>query len=240
MVSKKSIFFATFFMVVLLLSHYQSYSSEFSLADSLFAQRKYSKALEAYEALYQNDQFSAAMLLKLSYMHERVGRFEEALYYLSVYQQYFFSQEVQRKIDALAQEHQLSGYASNDNERIFIFYQQYKSALVLGLLLICTMVFSILVYQRQKLKMRPVALGIVFTLLSVAVGVVANYVEVSPKAIIRKSDTMLMEGPSAASNRVDVLQKGHRVSILEENEAWTKILWDGEPAYLRKDKLRKI
>lgn len=240
MVTKKSIYFKIFFSVFFLLIHYQSHSSEFSLADSLFVQRKYTKALQSYEKVFHQGQFSASMLLKLAYLHDRVGRYDEALYYLSVYQQYYFSEEVQKKMEQMAYDHQLTGYKGNESEQALIYYQQYKLPLLTGLLFLCGIVFMVIVYKRQKLKTRPIGLGISFALLAIVVLVMANVLGGPQKAIINEPDTILMQGPSAASGTVDVVQNGHRVSILKQDEAWTKILWDGNTAYLRNDKLRKI
>jgi hypothetical protein len=240
MVTKKSIYFTIFFSVFFLLIHYQSHSSEFSLADSLFAQRKYTKALQSYEKVYQQGVFSASMLLKLAYLHDRVGRYDETLYYLSVYQKHYFSEEVQQKMEQMASDHQLTGYKANESDQVLIYYQQYKLSILTGLLVSCGIVFMIMVYQRQKLKTYSIGLGISFALLAIGVFLMANIISIPQKAIIDKPDTILMQGPSAASGSLEVVQNGHRVRILKQDEAWTKIFWDGNTAYLRNDKLRKI
>ena len=52
--------------------------------------------------------------------------------------------------------------------------------------------------------------------------------------------TYVMNAPSSGAEVVYVSEKGHRVDVGKQQDVWTQIEWEGEPAFVRQGNLRTI
>ena len=49
-----------------------------------------------------------------------------------------------------------------------------------------------------------------------------------------------MDQPSAGADLVEIVNKGHRVKILDRNEVWVKIKWREDVAFVRNKNIKDL
>lgn len=218
----------------------QNYYRNLKKADSLFAAEKYTDALVLYQDLLENnDRFSLQMLLKMAFIKEGLGDYTSALYYLNRYYNYNPNKKVLKKMEDLASKHHLEGYRYTDLEYFISLYNQYYYYIVFFFLASAISYYLHLVskkFRRKNLGFRPllfiIILGTAFYL--------TNFEIVPPKGIINHSGTYLMSAPSAASEPMALINKGHRVMVLDKHDVWYKISWQDQEAFVLENNMLLI
>ncbi len=209
-------------------------------ADSLFEAKKYTQSLEHYHRLFAEEGvYTPQMLLKMAYIHEGLGDFSQALFYLNNYYVTTSDEVALRKMEALAEKHKLSGYQFTDTDLFLSYYHKYVSEITFAALAFCLLLLAFIFYQKKKNKpvVFPAAgLGVALILLAFMI----NGTERVEKGIIANGTAYLMTAPSSGSGVVDVVSNGHRVSILGKEDVWYKINWDGGQAYIRENQLLEL
>ena len=74
----------------------------------------------------------------------------------------------------------------------------------------------------------------------IVVFVMVNFAYGVQRGIITKDNTLLRSQPSAASESLEFVAKGHIVEVIEEADVWVKIRWNEQEAYIRKNRIRAI
>ena len=238
---KLFILFLTYFISCSFSAFCASPKEKLFLADSLFAQKRYTQSFELYEDIQKSDQkASSAMLLKMAFIKEGLGDFTNALYYLNLYYLNTYNKKVLKKMEKLAEQNKLSGYNYDDVEFFLNIYHQYH--LQVDFLIIGTvfMFFGILYYQKKTTKIKAGLPGIIYICLLLLMLIINNYGREHKKAIITASDVHLMKGPSPGADVIDVISKGHRVDIIGRDDVWVKISWNDNAAYIKAINLRPI
>ncbi len=214
-------------------------ASELNQADSLFAAKKYTEALEIYGNIFQEGQVSPSMLLKMAFIEEGLENYVEALYYLNLYYVKSGNKKALVKMQEIAQANNLVGYEFTDRDYILNVISKNKLIIQVTLL-----VFSLilLVYIIRKFKKNEsVRLALSFQVLILAVLLVFNNeMFTTERAIVLNDHTLLRSAPSAAAEPLESIEKGHRVRVLEQSDIWVKIEWNDQSAYLRKGRIRLI
>ncbi|MEP1034772.1 SH3 domain-containing protein [Ekhidna sp.] len=213
-------------------------NTDLAEGDSLFLEQKYTEAYDKYRALFQNDQASAAMLLKMAFIQDGLGNYTEALYFLDKYYRMSADRNVVGKIGELSEANDLSGYSYDDTDYFLALLEKYQLHFTLLLSAIMIML-SVYIFQKSKDKEKPIAAGIIQLIVILCLFAVLN-MKAPPKAIVVSNNTLLRSGPSAGAEPIDMLSKGHKVKVLKRDEVWTQILWDGREVYVRNGKLRLI
>ncbi len=212
-----------------------SASTAIVAADSLFAQKNYTQALDFYEhILTRTGEVSPAMLLKMAFVSESLGDYAKSLYYLNLYYQRRPSQQVALKMNEIASRNNLSGYDYGDWDLFLIFYQQYYIWVTVGLTVLAFWMIGGMI--RKKIRGSFVAgrhgmalvffLGCILAMLNLQLN--------SRKAIVSEDYSYLMNAPSAGAKLVRVVRKGHRMDIRNEADIWLQTEWAGKRAYIRK------
>lgn len=207
-------------------------------ADSLFDKQKYTEAFEEFMLVFQKGQASSAMLLKMAYIEDGLGNYADALYYLDKYYQLSADRMVVGKIEELAEANDLRGYRYDDTDYFLAVLKKYRLQFTS---LFAAVMFLLLVYifKKSKEEEKPVAAGIIQGIIICCILAVVN-INGSPEAIVASDNTLLRSGPSAGAEPIEMLSKGHKVKVLDRNEIWTQIVWDGKEVYVRNGKLRLI
>ncbi|SEJ06035.1 SH3 domain-containing protein [Cyclobacterium xiamenense] len=206
-------------------------------ADSLFSQKQYKEALQIYEQiLYEEETYSPAMLLKMSFITEGMGDFGKASLFLSKYYDYNPNPSIIDKIKSLTDQNRLEGYEISDQDRFLSVILDYKMELTafFALLLMVSLIMVYLSSTRQSPFLVP---AFIFLLL-VFVG--NNFTDPPEKAIITGSPVLIMDSPSAAGNLVKRVEMGHRVTIHSSEDMWYRIRWGNRDAYIKKSDVSKI
>ncbi len=207
--------------------------------DSLFAQQKYTEAFQVYEGIFQAGQYSESMLLKMAFIKDGLGNFVDALYYLDLYYKTSADRSVVIKIEEISSEKGLAGYSYNDSHFFMALLSKYRVQIQL-LLVSIALFLTVYVFKKRQLKERPITATIFQILTLSSLLLLSNGTYESTYGIISQNSTLLRTGPSAGAEPVQIIDQGHKVTVLDRSEVWTKINWDGEEVYLRNGKIKII
>src|SRR5690606_3668756 len=206
-------------------------------ADSLFDQNLYTQSLTIYNQLYEErNSYTPQMLLKMAYILEGLGNHSKALYYLNIYYDKTLDKAVLAKMEELASQHKLSGYQLTDTDLLLSYYYKYLPIFVFLGLALCMGLCLVVVFNKKKGK-KILFPGIALLLALLLIAYMNNIERKHKSGIVSNSATYLYTGPSSASGVLDVIEAGHKVSIIGKEDIWIRILWDGTPAYVRKNHL---
>ena len=227
-----------FLYPVILLSNSVSYSIE--TGDSLFKNRKYTQAFSIYETISDSsEKFSSQMLLKMAYIKEGLGDYTSALFYLNKFYTYNPERYVLRKMEDLAYQYKLNGYNYTDIEYFISIYNKYYYYIISAFLLSAAFIFILILLRKREKK--PIGKSpILFVALLGAAYFIINYRIAPVKAIVFNSGSLLMSYPSAGSELLYVLEKGHRVPVLDDQDIWSKIEWEGQAVFIRKSDIKLV
>ncbi len=209
----------------------------------------------AYDALYaQNKQLISpevqlklsaisrqpAELLRLAYLREQKENFEQALFYLNLYVLTTHDAEALITIEQLAARYRLLGYEHNDLQWLQLKYRQYFNYLLVGVLGLWGGVLLYWVYAWAFGKKILSRYKIIWTITLLAWIGLFNLYQEDKMGIVASEEVYLMDAPSAGGRLLKVISKGHRITILDEQDIWYKIRWQGKLAYLRKNYVWKL
>lgn len=210
-------------------------------ADSLFEQKKYTESFEIYEKILEQDQQATPrMLLKMAFIKEGLGDYSNALYYLNVYYLKTSDKQARSKMKDIAEEHNLTGFVINDSDFFLNLLNKFQLPVVLSTFLIALLLLGYIFYRKLKTGTKPIVSAILLPVVLVTVFYIANYTDNHNQAIVIENYSYLMSGPSSGSDLVEVIEKGHRVKTYKEHGLWLEIQWNGEKAYIKKDKVKKL
>ncbi|HEY9006575.1 MAG TPA: SH3 domain-containing protein [Ohtaekwangia sp.] len=234
-VSKNLLILSIFFFGVVAASAQVS-THRLAEADSLFKNKRYTQSLEQYRTIFEQKQFSPAMLLKMAYIEEGLQRTGEALYYLNLYYNVTDDQAVLEKMEELANKHSLEGYEQTDTSRFLSFYNDYHWSVGLGLMALAVFLLSLSFYLKRKKEMLWPSITALLVVLAL-LGVHNTLGERAASGIVSQENTYLMDGPSPGASVISVVESGHRVEILGKKDVWIKIRWKGVTAYVKQNRL---
>ncbi|MEP2027035.1 MAG: SH3 domain-containing protein [Reichenbachiella sp.] len=210
-------------------------------ADSLFKLQKYTESFELYEQLLNDkNEASPQMLMKMAYIKEGLGDYSQALLYLNKYYLQTSDKRAQNKMEELATENDLNGYALSDTTFIKGLVNKYYVEFNILLFSVILFLFGIVLYRKFKSgsNATPYAISAVVILLLFLW--VTNFELSEPRGIIIENHAYLMTGPSAGADLVEVVKKGHRLKIIEEDGIWIKVDWNGQEAYVRSKMIKRV
>lgn len=202
-------------------------------ADSLFEKNKFTEARELYFQLYKQGQQSPATLLKMAYVHEGLGEFGQALFFLSSYYKLTEDSRAYEKIQTLANTHGISGYELKPIEHIQIWVNN-RLVYFLSILGVMSVFFmGLMVYSsRHGNHNGKYASGFVSVLFMVVAGLIINLIAPKQHAVITHA-SYCMSGPSSAANLLTVIPAGSQIKIKGEKDIWVEIQWNNQPGFIR-------
>ena len=113
--------------------------------------------------------------------------------------------------------------------------------LTTAVLLASLLLLSGIILWKRKAANASLLPPFVFHLLcAVTLVIFINGILDTNEAIIRSSNTVLMNGPGAGAEPITVLDKGHKVTVLEQQDIWTKIAWNETIGYVRNHRILPI
>ena len=219
----------------------QELEESLSIADSLFSARQYTQALQIYEAIFVTAEMQTpAMLLKMAYIHEGLNKVPDALYYLNLYYLQTNDESTLQKMNDLATKNNLSGDDYGGYEVMVRYYHIFYEEIIMIIGVVVVLLLAWLGYARfvrKQFSTKPaigviMACGLLFYLI--------NFGQKSNLGIIENSNCYLMSGPSSSSDVIDIVSAGHRVKIIDHNDVWLKIKWDGKTDYTKEKNIKRI
>lgn len=207
-------------------------------ADSLFRSEKYTEAFSIYYEMMEGGTVSASMLLKMAFIQDASGNYADALYYLDLYYQQSADRLVVGKIEELAEEYELTGYSYDDTHYFTALLNRFKAQIVFFLISIAAVLLIYIVLKARKgtRSFIPAFFQVITLVLLLAA---MNF---SPpvRAIIVNDQALLRSGPSAGAEPVEMVGRGHKVTVLSQSDIWSRIVWNGEEAFVRNSRLKII
>ncbi len=208
-------------------------------ADSLFYQNNYLESKKIYDSIfYTENQFSNSMILKMSAIEERIGNYEKAIFYLELFQKQEDKDQVNKKINDIVLNENLSGYDEDEKKIFKQFYEKYNWYLLVSLLLFSCIIFivnSIKFYQKRKINF----LIPFFYISCFLILFIINFRPLK-EGIIFKENTFIMKEPSSGSDLYKILNKGDKISVSKDLEIWYEVIIMSEKRYVRKKNIRLI
>lgn len=211
-----------------------------SYADSMFAARQYTQALEAYTKVRNGGYGSPSMFLKMAYIQEGLGHLGESLYYLNLYAISSHDPQAANKMTELAEKNNLEGYQEQPFETFRTPLREYFMPIAGALSALSLLIVALLV-NRARQKLSPsLPLSILLLLFISALYFHVNYGRNSSFAIVTRGQTYLMAGPSAGAPVVGIIGEGHRLHIKGQHDAWLRVEWREGEVFVRDFLVRKI
>lgn len=213
-------------------------SQKIRQADSLFRAKQYTQSLEIYQSQFKAGEYSPAMLLKMAYIQEGLGRIGQTLYYLKLYQIASDDDQALQKIEELAAKFRLTGYDSNDASRLWQWIDKRITLVQLGLAL-AILAISYLMFRGRKKEPRPWLAAVVIILISTSVLYLNNFYG-SDFVIVNNDHTYLMAGPSAGAPVAGILTEGNQLQLLGHQDVWLKVKWNEKTVYVKNNSVLQV
>ncbi|MCX2743466.1 SH3 domain-containing protein [Mangrovivirga sp. M17] len=208
-------------------------------ADTLFVQGEYTEAFDLYEKLYlEEKKYSNSMILKMAYIKEALQEYPETLYLLGVAYDKTRNNVIREHMAKIADENDFKGYSVDSDSALASFYQRYKNYILVVNLAIIILLTVLVRVERKKNKSFPIASSIFFFVFLGFLVLQVNFLTPNKKGIIFEEKTFIMDGPSAGADLIKTVSPGHQVEIIDEQDVWAKIKWEGTEAYVKKKSLR--
>ncbi|HLZ16608.1 MAG TPA: hypothetical protein VKQ08_06190 [Cyclobacteriaceae bacterium] len=215
-----------------LLGSTNAQSQKIKEADSLFRAKQYTQSLERYQALFLNEKkYSPAMLLKMAYIQEGLGKIGPTLYYLTLYHNASDDEQALHKMDELAAKFKLAGYDTTDASQVKLWINKRMS--VIQLTLACILLAaSYFLYKSNKSRQKPWLAGI--GILVVSAGMLyLNNNYTTGSVILNNNQTYLMKGPSAGAGVAGILGEGNQLQLLGHEDVWLRVKWVDKIVYVK-------
>ncbi|PSR54203.1 SH3 domain-containing protein [Adhaeribacter arboris] len=231
-----SIFFV-FFVISLQPTYSQENRNPITIADSLFNQKQYTEALAQYEKILVNQQqYSPSMLLKMAFIKEGLRDYTGTMYYLHLYYSKTPNRAVLRKMEDLAQSHQLTGYEYSDLQFFKTQFNKFYLHLLEGMLLLAVVIITLTTFRRKN---KPISnnFKIGFTLYLAFIFYYINFLDFGQEGIIRYNRIPVMSAPSAGATWLATANQGHKLKLTGEKDIWYEVQWKNQRAYIRKQNI---
>lgn len=206
-----------------------------------FLEKNYTECLHIYEHLYHKEKyFSPKMLFEMGFIYEGLGDYTNALYFLNLYYQYEPDWQLLQHIESIAQRYRLKGYNNDDQDFVFTLYYQYFDLVWGTLIVVCGLLCVYIFWYEWQGNHVPTPRKILL-LFCVCVFFVSNFwLKNPPSVIIMKDQSYLMSAPSASSDVIKVINKGHKLYIGRSQDIWQEVYWENQKVYIRNTNVAKV
>lgn len=213
-------------------------SADLNLADSLFTIGKYSEAQNIYKKKFENiKKYNPNLLLKLSFLAEKSNDPAECLYYLSILTQKKPTVKLLEKMSQVASEYNLEGYHFNDFSYFLVFYRRYGGYIPILLLTLGLYVVVVMFLKVKSGDYIPGRHKWVVVIYLIALFGLLNIPNNYQTGVVKKDETYARTFPSSASPVVLKIKKGNKITIIGNRDQWSRVIWNGEIVFIRKDDL---
>jgi hypothetical protein len=233
-------FLSILFLLICVVSQSLRGQAHLQHADSLFQQKRYIQSFEVYQTIFNQHQYSPAMLLKMAYIQEGLNHIAQSVYYLNLYYLETQDEAALVKLEEVAYKYRLEGYATSEFDNIFALYEKYRPTITLGIASIVVLMLAVVLVQRFRYHSQPIGSWVILLLFSIVFLAHLNFSVGHSNAIISKSNTYLMEGPSGGASVVSIVRDGHRVKIMGQKDVWTKVQWGDKEVFVKRTSLLPI
>ncbi|WP_337040663.1 SH3 domain-containing protein [Emticicia sp. 17c] len=200
----------------------------------MFKQKKFDEAASIYEKIASSSAtINPKIYLKLANIYENKGDFVKELYYLNLYSFRYADERVFEKIYTIATENGYKGYEKNDLNYFLYYFRQYSNYVWIVFLLIGIYVFVVFIIKKNNQQFTPTHHKVIFIIYLIFLAVFINLPNNYRTVIIKNEQVYLRDYPSAGSHIIGSISEGHRLSVINSEDIWYQVLWDGKFCYLK-------
>ncbi|HEV8515776.1 MAG TPA: SH3 domain-containing protein [Cyclobacteriaceae bacterium] len=233
--------FSKFIVIITFFFSYQysvAQSQKIIQADSLFRAKQYTQSLEVYQSLFSEQKYSPAMLLKMAYIQEGLGKIGQTLYCLKLYHLATDDEQALRKMEELSGKFGLSGYERNDASRLQQWIDKKITIVQFGLAAILLMI-CVLIFIRKNKEQKPWFAAAAIVLVATSIFYLNNFYS-DNSVIVNNDRAYLMQGPSAGAPVVGIVAEGNQLQLLGQNDVWLKVKWQDKIVYVKNNSVLTI
>ncbi len=206
-------------------------SPELQQADLLFTKGDYAAAAPRYRAqIWQRQQISPRLLLRMAYAQHQLGHYPAELLYLNLALARQPRLSTWRQLVAVAQRQRLVGYPSTWQQELRVQAQRYYYPGLQGLLTGAVVAAMLLLLRRGR-SGRGTWLAYATYLLGAGAYLVLLRPE--PVGVVTHAGAALMAGPGAGAAWLSTAAPGDRLPVLGHDDIWLRVRWQERVAYLR-------
>jgi hypothetical protein len=206
-------------------------------ADSLFTQKRYTQSLDVYRTLFDNGSYTPSMLLKMAYVEEGLNHVSSTVYYLNLYYLATYDESVLSKLNELAEKNKLEGFATTDSDWALSLFYKNQYAIIISTGIASFLLIILVLVQRLKFNRPAWGAWAACCMFSVATLVILYDGTTTTYAIVGRTNSYLMEGPSAGASVLTILRDGHRVEITGKKDVWVKVKVGEKEGYIKEANL---
>ena len=211
-------------------------------ADMLFSKKRYTDAFAIYNSLLiKHNIYTPQSILKMAFIKEAWGENVEALYYLNFFYEKYPEKKVFNKMKDIASKEKFDGYNYSDLEFFLNIYRNYHDEVILVIMGLIFIYFMAVATNKLFIKAISNSSPLFFILFLVIIFYLINFAEnyINPeKAIVMKDKAILMNDASAGAKVIGTLNRGRRITILEEKDIWAMTNLNDKNVYVRKCNLK--
>jgi F0F1-type ATP synthase assembly protein I len=208
------------------------------VADSLFKAKQYTQSLEIYQSVFTEKKYTPAMLLRMAYINEGLGKTGATLFFLKLYYLASNDDQTTRKTEDLAAKFNLKGYEENDSGRLLHWFVS-NSTIIRVILALILLGIATAIFAQRKQSQKPWALLVTFVLLT-SLLVYSNNIYTHESVVVTSDNTYLMDGPSAGANVASVISEGTLLQLLGHEDVWLRVKWTDKEVFLKEKNARKV
>ncbi|MCB0408966.1 MAG: tetratricopeptide repeat protein [Flavobacteriales bacterium] len=229
-------------------------NTDYQKANELYAQKKYSEAIEIYENLINNDMLSADIYYNLGNAYYKTNQipdailnYEKALKLQPDHEDAIFNLKIAntKTIDKI-EEAPILFIENTWNQLVTSRTTNSWAYYTVGLIILALFLFiSYLISNQVLIKKSGFYGGLFFFVFSLFCWLMANqsksYHEKSAEAIIFTETVTVKSEPNETSEKLFTLHEGTKIGILETLKDWTKIkLPNGNVGWLKTSDVKNI
>ena len=191
-----------------------------------FKDEQFTDARDAYENVYAEGVYTETMLYRLAFIHENLGNFPKAIYYLKKIRQEFGGQNLDEKIVQLFRKNGTSRYMARDFWNSYLLFFNHWGWLVWGIMILSVGWLSYYYFSGKQILPSfhkhitlgtAVAFGFSFLLL-------LHYLFFVPERGVIIHPTSFYNFPSfGADSQLFALSPGETIEILGEEDIWIEV-----------------
>jgi hypothetical protein len=176
----------------------------------------------------------------MAYSEEALDNLGYALFYLHDYYRFTSDDKVLKKMQELAQINALNGYDKSEYEKFKGVLKDNQLTLVFILISLAFVILIMIWRKYQKHHEKSPGLTTSFILCLCLSAYILNFTDELRSGILMRNDILIMSGPSAAAELIEVVDQGHKVNITGQKDVWVEILWKGQKAFIRENNIEEL
>ena len=222
----KAVFFTIFFYALVIRVFGDDMAAELRAADVAFEAQSYTAALEGYEKIYAAGQYNEVMLYRLSFMHESLKDYPQAIYYLKKAAQSYGNPSIDAKVKQLMQLQGSDRFYPSSAWNVYLLFFKRWGWLVWGFfgLAIAAIVAHLLLPGARDAAWRKGAMAGAWGIALLLAVVLFHRSFLVPEIGVLTGKTAFYDFPSYAATAVpNALSIGETVTIQDREDIWIEV-----------------